>query len=180
MFHNQTSKKFDINIKKFKMNDKIKFLSILAIGLVIILVTIIIIEIQQPINPDTNTTVNTDLKKFASAEDLINFLKTSSQSYRQGYDSGEIALSTVGAGAAKSAESAGANDYSTTNIQVEGVDEPDIVKNDGKYIYTASGKAVSIVEAFPAENMKLLKKIEFEDYVSNLFLNGDKLIVFLN
>ena len=27
------------------------------------------------------------------------------------------------------------NDYSTTNIQVEGVDEGDIIKTDGKYIY---------------------------------------------
>ena len=179
MFHNQTSKKFDINIKKFKMNDKIKFLSILAIGLVIILVTIIIIEIQQPINPDTNTTVNTDLKKFASAEDLINFLKTSSQSYRQGYDSGEIALSTVGAGAAKSAESAGANDYSTTNIQVAGVDEADIVKNDGKYIYTASGNSVVIVEAYPAEDMKIVSKINISG-VNEIFVNKDKLVVFTN
>ena len=28
-----------------------------------------------------------------------------------------------------------AADYSKTNIQVEGVDEADFVKNDGKYIY---------------------------------------------
>ena len=27
--------------------------------------------------------------------------------------------------------------YSKTNVQVENVDEADIIKNDGKYIYTA-------------------------------------------
>jgi uncharacterized secreted protein with C-terminal beta-propeller domain len=29
-------------------------------------------------------------------------------------------------------------DYSTTNIQVAGVDEADTIKTDGKYIYTTS------------------------------------------
>jgi len=38
-----------------------------------------------------------------------------------------------------SEESGGSGDYSKTNIQVEGVDEADIVKNDGKYIYAVSG-----------------------------------------
>ena len=33
--------------------------------------------------------------------------------------------------------------YSTTNIQVAGVDETDIVKTDGKYLYTVSSKYVS-------------------------------------
>jgi uncharacterized secreted protein with C-terminal beta-propeller domain len=35
------------------------------------------------------------------------------------------------------AASAG-NDYSTTNIQVAGVDEANMVKTDGQYIYAAS------------------------------------------
>ena len=33
----------------------------------------------------------------------------------------------------------GATDYSGTNIQVEGVDEADIVKTDGQFIYFAKG-----------------------------------------
>jgi uncharacterized secreted protein with C-terminal beta-propeller domain len=35
------------------------------------------------------------------------------------------------------------NDYSKTNVQVEGIDEADIVKTDGEYIYIVSGKGVS-------------------------------------
>ena len=38
----------------------------------------------------------------------------------------------------KSAGAAGsvsADEFSTTNLQVEGVDEADIIKNDGKYVY---------------------------------------------
>lgn len=38
-------------------------------------------------------------------------------------------------------------DYSTTNAQVEGIDEADVVKTDGKFIYVASGNVVSIVRA---------------------------------
>jgi len=72
----------------------------------------------------------------------------------------------------------GTSDYSETNIQVEGVDEADIVKNDGKYIYVASGNKVVIVEAYPAEEMNVLSEIEFEGRVSEIFVNEDKLIVF--
>ncbi|HPO05885.1 MAG TPA: S-layer homology domain-containing protein, partial [Candidatus Gracilibacteria bacterium] len=41
-------------------------------------------------------------------------------------------------------------DYSQTNVQVSGVDEADIVKNDGKYIYLIKGQTVRIVLAYPA------------------------------
>ncbi|NIO45096.1 MAG: hypothetical protein GTN36_06130 [Candidatus Aenigmarchaeota archaeon] len=84
------------------------------------------------------------------------------------------AVATTGL-AGKSAE---AGEYSTTNIQVEGVDEADIVKNDGKYIYVVSGKKIVIVDAFPPENAKILSKIELSDYPIDIFINKDKLIVF--
>ena len=43
---------------------------------------------------------------------------------------------------------AGVPEYSTTNIQVEGVDEADVVKTDGRYIYVVSGSAVYILYAY--------------------------------
>lgn len=39
------------------------------------------------------------------------------------------------------------NDFSNTNEQVEGVNEADIIKTDGKFIYVATGKAVKIYNA---------------------------------
>ena len=39
------------------------------------------------------------------------------------------------------------SDYSNTNIQVEGVDEADIIKTDGKYIYSVSNNIISIALA---------------------------------
>lgn len=42
-------------------------------------------------------------------------------------------------------------DYSDTNIQVDGVDEADIVKTDGKYIYSLFGSAIKIIRADGAD-----------------------------
>ena len=69
-------------------------------------------------------------------------------------------------------------DYSGTNIQVEGVDEADIVKTDGGYIYIAKGKTVLIVKAYPAEEAQLLTKIDVGLTVQDLYVAGDKLVVF--
>ncbi|VVB84136.1 Beta propeller domain protein [uncultured archaeon] len=72
----------------------------------------------------------------------------------------------------------GATDYSTTNIQVEGVDEGDFVKNDGKYIYVLAQNKLVIVDAFPAAQANTLSTIELEGRPRDIFVNGDRLIVF--
>lgn len=41
---------------------------------------------------------------------------------------------------------AGSHDYSTTNLQVDGVDESDIVKTDGKYIYAVQDTCIHILD----------------------------------
>jgi len=64
--------------------------------------------------------------------------------------------------------------YSTTNVQV---DEADIIKNDGKYMYIASGNQLHILEAYPAEKSSLLSTVRFDGYISGLFLNGSRIIV---
>jgi len=79
-----------------------------------------------------------------------------------------------------SAQSVGvAGDFSTTNIQVDGVDEGDSVKNDGKYIYMLKNNEVSIINAYPANQMNEVSVIDFEDdfYPTSIYLDGDKLIV---
>lgn len=73
----------------------------------------------------------------------------------------------------------GATTYSTTNTQVEGVDEADLVKSDGKYLYVVAGKKVFIMEAYPAQNARLLGSIGFEGRPADIFINGDRLAVFI-
>ncbi|MFH1229335.1 MAG: beta-propeller domain-containing protein, partial [Candidatus Aenigmatarchaeota archaeon] len=70
------------------------------------------------------------------------------------------------------------SDYSKTNIQVEGVDEPDFVKNDGKYIYVVSGRKLYIVDAYPAESSKIISQLEFNGTPQDILINGDRMTVF--
>jgi inhibitor of cysteine peptidase len=63
--------------------------------------------------------------------------------------------------------------YSTTNIQVSGVDEADKVKNDGNYIYTISNQTVYIVNANPRD-ARVLSRISFNKaFPTGLFLSQD-------
>ncbi|HEY7734113.1 MAG TPA: beta-propeller domain-containing protein [Nitrososphaera sp.] len=72
--------------------------------------------------------------------------------------------------------------YSTTNVQVEGVDEPDFLKNDGKYVYILSGDRLTIVDAYPPDNADIAVKIALDiqqgQYLQNMFLNNNTLVIF--
>ncbi|MDH5432215.1 MAG: beta-propeller domain-containing protein, partial [Nitrosopumilus sp.] len=77
----------------------------------------------------------------------------------------------------------GGTDYSTTNVQVANVDEPDYLKNDSKYVYIVSQNTLSIIDAYPAEDAKLILKIALDiesQYIQNMFLNEDRLVIFYN
>ncbi len=71
-----------------------------------------------------------------------------------------------------------ASDYSTTNIQVAGVDEADIVKTDGEYIYFVSGNKTIIVKAYPPEQAQIVSEIELEGTIIGIFINADRLVLF--
>lgn len=82
---------------------------------------------------------------------------------------------------AKSVVSETAQNFSETNSQVANVDEPEIVKNDWKYIYYYNSKdqKIYIVEAYPATNAKVVKKIALPSYFVDpkIFINGKKLTI---
>jgi inhibitor of cysteine peptidase len=65
-------------------------------------------------------------------------------------------------------------EYSTTNVQVKEVDEADIVKTDGTYIYVVSGNALNIVYAYPAESADVVSTTGFSGSPISLYLYGDK------
>ncbi len=127
-------------------------------------------------------------KQFNSLEELSAFLNASSSGSdgNRVYAEESFAAPTTMNGAAKAGASldsstsqsgGGAGSYSKTNIQVEGVDEADIVKNDGKYIYALSGNKISIVKAYPASEMRIESEINVPG-AREIFVNGDRLIVF--
>jgi len=71
------------------------------------------------------------------------------------------------------------DDYSTTNVQEEGVDEGDIVKNDGGYAYIVSKdrNKVIIVDVYPAETAEIISEIEVNGSIIEIYLVGDRLVI---
>ncbi|MGI0056207.1 MAG: beta-propeller domain-containing protein, partial [Nitrosarchaeum sp.] len=72
-------------------------------------------------------------------------------------------------------------EFSGTNVQVKNVDEPDYLKTDGKYLYIVNQNWLTIIDAYPAENAKVILKIALDieqQNLENMFLNGDKLVIF--
>ena len=69
-------------------------------------------------------------------------------------------------------------DYSRTNVQVEGIDEADIVKTDGEYVYAVSEKNLFIVDAYPAAGAKILATIKLDSSPREMYINGDSLVIF--
>jgi len=80
----------------------------------------------------------TSLQRFTSSEDLIKAFKNGRNSQYGSAEDGMMMKSATPSLASGSAEAV-APEHSTTNVQVEGVDEADVVKNDGNYIYAISG-----------------------------------------
>jgi uncharacterized secreted protein with C-terminal beta-propeller domain len=132
-----------------------------------------------------------DIKKFSSADEIREYIKNNTAlaggtDYANGgVRSGDMAIpprAAVAESAAKGLNvpsvSGGSADYSTTNVQVAGVDEPDFVKNDGKYIYVISGQTLAIVEAYPAATASVVSKTEIGDTPRDIFIDGNRLVLF--
>lgn len=69
-------------------------------------------------------------------------------------------------------------DHSQTNVQIAGVDEADMVKNDGKHIYYIQGNKVLILSALPADHPQLTTQIEMDFNPEGLYVDGDRLVVY--
>jgi len=121
----------------------------------------------------------TRLKRFSSYEELKSFLKTNSQ-VGPYYDEGLV--QTLGLTPRALMESGAKGepvpDYSTTNIQVEGVDEADVIKTDGEYIYIVSENNIVVLKAYPPEEAQVLSQTKLNGTLRGMFINGDRLVVF--
>jgi len=71
--------------------------------------------------------------------------------------------------------------YTRTNVQVKGVDEADIVKTDGQYLYVYSkpNSHITIALAQPAQQLSVVSTIPYPDAnIHELFLDGNRLTIF--
>ncbi len=126
------------------------------------------------------------LPRFANEQEIIAAFKEAQEKgiSQYGGRGGLVPLAATGE-AAKSTDagiggpSPSPPSYSTTNVQVQGVDEADIVKTDGTYIYAFYKNKVIIVKAYPAENAQIAKTILLENVTpQEMFVQGNKLILF--
>lgn len=101
------------------------------------------------------------------------------------YDSAEMA--TEESADTYSGTSAGANarsessDYSETNVRQEGVDEADIVKTDGRYLYTLTGNNNKITIVDTQSGLERVGEIrtEEEKYICEFYVRDQKVVVVL-
>lgn len=137
-----------------------------------------------------------ELQTFESCVELKEHLENNNQAQERMYktmtldamegDDGAEAVEESSPSPAPGDEGAGEDssvDYSTTNVQVEGVDEADIVKTDGKYVYLVKESTVRVVQAYPVEEMKELSRVTFDDanfYPNDMFVDGERLVVIGN
>lgn len=121
------------------------------------------------------------LKKFSSCEELRNFV---SKKVHEWFLSAEtVKVFRAYSPAFLSILMEKGVEYSETNVQVPGVDEPDIVKTDGTYIYSVTpsgeGDIIFISRAFPPEDAKVVSNITLKgEEILGIFVRDEKLVVF--
>lgn len=71
----------------------------------------------------------------------------------------------------------GAGDYSGTNNQVQGVEEGDLVKTDGQYIYMVSGQDLLVIDARQPDELTILSRTNIGDAVQAIYVDGDQVTV---
>jgi inhibitor of cysteine peptidase len=140
-----------------------------------------------------------EMKKFSSPEELKAYLVEHRETYSTGgygvrdgrevflpaektmESSGSVAYGTGSASAPMPTSVptfASSPDYSTTNIQVQGVDEADIVKSDGKYLYILTGGTLVIIDAYPADTSKIVSMTAVNGQPFEIFQQKDRVVVF--
>ena len=134
---------------------------------------------------------------YHRASDYKEVYQTLLKGYQQNWIEGEMSAETSTAtsedkasGNAAKDESAdmdlsegskeGGKDYSTTNLQMEGVDESDIAKIDGSYIYTVEDKYIVITDIRDGKLEEVTRFLPKDcgaaDRVMEIYVDGDQLI----
>ncbi len=152
--------------------------------------------------PEDNAPVQDEgVEKFSSEQEFREYLSRSSGSGYASLSSGleaQRAMETTAADTAP-ARSGGfqgeVERYSETNVQVTGIDEPDILKTDGRYFYYSSEQSyyprfergaemiyprfqrsnISVMNTLPAENISVQSQIRRN---GEMLLSNDTLVIF--
>ncbi len=94
-----------------------------------------------------------------------------------GGGSGSGAFADAGASAA-GGNGSQPTDYTTTNTQLAGVDEPDIIKNDGTRLFVVSGRKLFATSTWPASELRTRGSVAIGGRPFEMFLEGNRVVVF--
>lgn len=165
---------------KYRYN-KIYPIASLAFMCAIIMAIVLPNKSIAPINEvtDEQTKISQELPKVENFKNLYAMLKA--RDTKRYYIDDMLSVDSITNANSKNetATNEVANDYSKTNTQVQGVDEADIVKTDGTYIYYLTNEKLTIINTENASQMKEMSTIKFDETFTpeEIFLNNDKIIV---
>ena len=119
------------------------------------------------------------LVAFGSCPDLLRYSKAQAARFVGPYGLGGRPgiVNDVAAGAREASPPKQGVDFSGTNVQEEGVDEPDIVKTDGNTLFAVANGKLNAVDVSGAKP-RLLDTLKLDPGLSHeLLLHGDRLLV---
>ncbi|UCD92128.1 MAG: beta-propeller domain-containing protein [Methanobacteriota archaeon] len=120
-------------------------------------------------------------RNFTGYDEMMNYMGYTSQQVQLALEMHGLlipGLTLAMDGAPPGYSDSGSRDYSPTNIQVEGVDEPDIVKSDGEYLYLVTEKDVVIMKAYPGNDARIISRIKATHEPDEIFITDTRLVVF--
>lgn len=187
-FINGIYEKYDEYLKEKKKRKQINIKRMVNMAaVVIILFSAIIVlserkETQVPQTIVSNEGAKQDKVNLETVGNFENFYKVIKERYNS--DSmlegeSELILEDSTTNAERDSETKN----SKTNTQVNNVDEADIVKVDGNYIYYVSNKKLVIIDAHTPEASEKISEINYKDTNFNpreVYVKGQKIIVIGN
>lgn len=160
------------------------------------IVAIFALTSSQVVTPPGSTAVAapTGLSTFQSSSQLQQFIDANAKSAQQyarwgiGFG-GPMAFNgglktpfdaQVPTATSSSAAVSSTPSFTGTNVQVQGVDEPDRVKTDGTHLFVSDANSVSIINAYPPSSAGVLSTLSFPNAaVVGLEISQDRLMVIL-
>lgn len=145
---------------------------------------------------DAFTALPVEISTFQTPDELIDAFEKTFTDYPSYWDGAQMRISVTPAPGATivptpaatsepvpeptpAPESDSPQDFSTTNIQVQGVDEADILKTDGNYVYMLTKGKLVIADSYPPQEARILSETNLTNITPlEMFVHDDKLMVY--
>jgi inhibitor of cysteine peptidase len=150
-----------------------------------------------PLGGSSSTPVSQGLASFQNDSQLLKYITANAKSAQQYNRNGVLfggkmgmvfggapvalqgGFNALATGAVASTATASSTpSFTGTNVQVQGVDEPDKVKTDGTHLFVSTGDAVNIINAYPPNSSSVLSTVTIPTAsVLGLEIGQDRLMV---